>query len=277
MKNQWLYTLCALVTTQPTFAGGALIGSGSDALAKDETQDVRPLGDVVVPVPPEMSSYGQLLVSGTPGNSQVDIFRYTKCEKGKDTAPKKFSCKGNFQGKLNDLLSLKPGYYEINYGGSYTPYLVEIKQDAVSEVSLRKIQIPRVNGNFSVEVFLDFSAASMRDLSFRLLFGNSERKESTERLCSHLSKSSPYNIRTVCEAWKTDDYRNLNIALIRFTNDGKISFLKDDGSFEKPWRAVVKSNAKAGDFISVFPGVYGITFTDMQSGEAVTQQGIYVD
>ncbi|MGZ6442173.1 MAG: hypothetical protein ACXWRU_19105 [Pseudobdellovibrionaceae bacterium] len=275
MKNKWLYILHALLITQPTFAGGVLIGSGGDSLAQNEKQEVRPLGDVVVPVPPQISAYGQLLVTGMPGNGQSEVFRYAKCEKGKNGAPKKFSCNANSTSILNETQDLKPGYYKINYSGSIT--FLEIKQNSVTEVSLRKIQIPKVNGNFKAEVFFDLSSLSMEDLALRLIFSNSYGEENFKGLCANNSKQIPKSVKAACAAWNSDDYRNLNMAVLRFSNDGTASLINVDGSFDKPVHVFVNSAATAGDFISVFPGVYGITFTDLQTKESVSQLGIYVD
>ncbi|MGZ3770451.1 MAG: hypothetical protein ACXVCR_11385 [Bdellovibrio sp.] len=277
MKNQWSLILIALPFALSALSGSALAGPRRNALAQKETKEVQLLGDVVVPVPPQIKKYGHLLVKGTPGTNQRDTGILLKCEKGEDGTPKKFSCKGAGNFKLNELSNVYPGYYRIIYGMSMTLSLVEIGENSTTEISLRKIEIPDVDANFDANIFWDVSSPLMQDLALSWKFSSEVEKESVKKLCSSTPKSNRENIKAACEAWSTDDHRSLAISVLRFTNDGKVSILDYDGSFDKPGRFLIDSTVSNGDFVSVFPGVYGITFTDLETNEPFTKLHINVE
>lgn len=275
MKKQILLSLGIWFLAQSAFAGGGLIGSGGDGLVVDSVQ----AQDVVVPVPGQISSYGQLQVIGTPGAGQGKTFYYSRCERGRDGRPVRFSCKDGQERNLNERISLPGGYYKVFYSGSQYSELLEVKKNQLQVVELKKIQIPRVNGKFAVQIFRDLTDRSEQEKVLWDVFTTASNQADFGSSCED---SSP-EIKAACAAYRSGDYHNLLGPGIRFGEDGSWSAARffGDGSFDRfknRGRYMVTDDGIAdGDFISVFSGVYGLTFTDSTTGREETQYGVQVD
>jgi hypothetical protein len=89
--------------------------------------------------------------------------------------------------------------------------------------------------------------------------------------------------KSYCAAWASGNYEDLRNNSARFENDGSLSswvlYGTDPDAFFEPGfvnqgRINVTREPELGGYVSVLPGVYGIQFTDSQTGETRSQYGI---
>lgn len=231
--------------------------------------------DVTIPVPGNLGQAGILRVNGTPGAGQDDGISVAFCEADALGKVVQFGCKDLVNYKLNQDLQLSPGTYLLMYSSTQTYVRVAANQTAV--VNLQKINIP-AGRNVTFDVFVDYTSLAMQELLLENMWNNNANKDVVKTYCGSKDKLA----RAACNALKSTDAKNLRNTLVSFKADGSYSVLQamvDDTTpftWYPPQRDKV-TDPKAGDFVSVIAGVYGITFTDPQTGKSVTQYGIQVN
>ena len=222
--------------------------------------------DVVVPVPQALAQSGKITVVGVKGSGQSEKAELYKFDYDANGTPIAGSAKSIANIKLNEPFSARPGYYFVRYSGTSSGPIA-LANDANVGVYLKKISVPKLTGQFEFNVFLDYTNPSMRtNGSFHLWIYYSQLD---------LCKSGVGFPQGICEKVKQGYQAYLDFMdSTRYDKTGSIVWYKDDG---KIWEArkhwVV--DPKDGEFVSVFPGTYGIEFKDNQ-GNSETQYGIEV-
>jgi hypothetical protein len=287
MKSKLYLSLTAFaisVLTAPvaTFAGTGLIGSGAggDRLVmsspKSDVSDANNDPGVVVPVPNSLQSYGKLIVRGTPGAGQKEGVWIGKCELLPNGIPKASSCKAleGLSTTLNKELSLPSGHYLVSYSNTTYSNLVEVKKDKVITLQLRKIKVPHYNGGIEFDVFSDLSHPVEQEKVLFVTWSAGNLQAACDSTGEKDERLRWPSASLACDVIKTGDYRSIRGAYADFTADGKVRPLIGNNRQPFFWSVV---DPKDGDFVSVFPGVYGIKFKDTMTGQTDIQYGIRVD
>lgn len=236
---------------------------------------------VTVPVPGDLDQMGSLEIDGTPGVGQDSNVKVIFCQTDVDGKLQKFGCNdtGNADTyQINKVVNLPVGTYELIYSNSII--FTEVKAGQKTIVQLKKIQVAssKSGASISFQVFIDLTDPSMQELILKNVFLNPENNEYFEQQC----KSSGDCSKKACNAFNSNDYHNLLNTVVKFDDDGSHEFLyypytdATDGHFHN--QGLIKiADPIAGQFISVFTGVYGIIFTDSTSGKTETQFGVKVN
>jgi hypothetical protein len=250
-------------------ASGFGAGNGGDGL--EMSSPVSKPADVTVPIPSDLGDSGLLEVMGTAGAGQGELVNAFYCKNDSLGRPSKYGCSFDkpISIELNQSISLSAGLYFLTYSGSGT--LVGVQKNEKSVVRLQKITIAKKQSQIGVEVFLDLTDTSMQDFALLSIFSDSSYESQDKSLCSPPS----VDFQAYCSAAASDNYLDLLNKQIRFNVDGSYSSF-DYGGFRVIGRLYV-SPSQGAPFVSVFPGVYGIVFTDNQTGQTETKYGIHVE
>lgn len=231
--------------------------------------------DVTVPVPETIGKpLSAFQINGTVGSGQTDSFVLFGCQTDGNARVVQGSCKtfdlhddpSTKAGKINKSYSIPEGYYCARYSNTHAYFTIQ--KDKPVTLDLQKIIVPG-DRSASFDVFNDYSDKSMQDdMVYRYWLG-----DESDFLKKCPSKNR--NLQAACDALKSGEVARLQDTLVAFTSDGKYSPLGEDGKFQKPMRGQV-TDPKAGEFVSVFPGVYGIEFKDPLTGKTEVQLGVRV-
>jgi hypothetical protein len=227
-------------------------------------------GDVVVNPP----GRGLLRVQGEVGIGQSDGIFISKCESDEQFVLARESCKslpGAFA--MNQDHALPEGIYKLNYHNSRIQG-VRITNGQSTTIQLSKIQIPRTDG----QKFRVFQDLTNTDEMKKALIGKWSNGEASDLQFRNLACSRP-SYADVCQALQTSpDAINNVVGMADDEANLYEIYLYHDGR-ERDWRLIgrrfVNSTSPTGGFVSVFPGAYGIQFTD-DIGGFDDQYGIIV-
>jgi hypothetical protein len=178
------------------------------------------------------------------------------------------------KGQLNVSTAVGAGTYGLLYANSFTVVEVLVKSETV--ISLAKLNIPKVDGTYSFHAFVDLTNSGEQDKQLAKLWITSQSMKFSERNIATLDqlcrvRGLDSQAVAACKAWHTGKYQSLQGPAVKFTDNASFlalawSFLPsplrvgdEESSFENQGRVNVGSGFD-GDFISVFPGVYGIEF-----------------
>ena len=261
----------SIPSTEILAMSGGIDGAGGDGLELSSAPNDS--DTVEVPVPSDLGRGSMLEVVGTPGTEQDDDVEISSCDRDSHGKPARNSC-GMFEiYKLNTSISLLPGLYLVSY--SYSTQFVEVSPDQKTTLSLKKIKIPKVDREVNYTVFMDFTDPAMRDQILLAFWSLNDGGY----FYSYCSKGLA-TYRAACDAIASGNYLNLlNTVFKPDSNGGFTVFDFDLQKFrDNHERQTVTDSTqlKDGTFVSVLPGVYGIEFTDVLTGEVKTQLGIRV-
>lgn len=148
------------------YAGNSDIGSSG---ISTKGSSPRAVSDVVVEAPSE-ASVGRLLVRGSAGGEQSDIFTVCRYKLGRNSVPLIASLAQNTScsdGALNESLELQSGSYLLIYHN--TSKFISILSNRTTRVDLLKIKFP-INTNISgVSVHVDYTNRSMQNQYMKIL------------------------------------------------------------------------------------------------------------
>ena len=239
--------------------------------------DVRLLDDVTVPIPNDLAQPGSLQVKGVAGPGQSKSVRAVRCNIDSQGAPLSNGCVGRiFNFELNQKIILRAGLYKIIYSHTLAWVIVESRQ--LKQVPLPKIKVPAgpKGRKFSFSVFKDFTDPSMQDsVLFDAWTGPQDNKYLDITCDSRYS-----DLKVACDALKSNDHRRLLGTVVKFGTDGSLSVLFAQEPGGGVWSRAVRTwvtDPEAGQFVSAFPGVYGIVFKDEGTDETSTLYGIKVN
>jgi hypothetical protein len=256
-----------------TLSNAAMHGAGNGGDGLELTPPADGGGDVVVPVPAGMDQAGTLEVDGTPGAGQTNELDVSYCKSDASGTPLKWGCEDVKAYSLNQSIPLTVGTYRINY--SHTIVFAQVKESQKTTLMLKKLQVSQASLPIQFKVLVDLTDPSMQDMVLKVWFTDSTAEQVYNQVC----EGSTADV-TGCPVLATNDYREQKN--IEFNPDGTFSEWEFSGfttylhSFEKPVYFVVVDPV-AGDFVSVFPGVYTIQFTNPQTGQVQKQSGIKVE
>jgi hypothetical protein len=159
--------------------------------------------------------------------------------------------------KLNEPVRLEPDTYRLMY--SSTDLFVDLRGGEKRVIDLSRLSVPR---SVYCDAFRDLTDPGEQGKHLRLAWfrftaaaqWGDGMESDPEAVCAR-GGSDPFVARA-CAAWRSGDYRNLG-AFFRFNADGN----PDAPKFENQMLYLVGSGsltAPNGDFLSVFPGTYGI-------------------
>jgi hypothetical protein len=273
----------AHATPQPAQATGneGGPGNGGDGL---ELSDGNGSGDtILVPVPGELTQYGELTVKGVPGADQEDKLKIAKCKTDANGLPVKLGCGKDAEYHLNEAIKLAPGFYRINYSNTFATATVRVYGTSVLE--LKKLQVASAERHIEYQVIADMTDLAMRDRVANRTFCDSGQEATavffnrrSDQRCE--SVFNDLDDQAACMAWRGEDYRNLlHSNALDFSRDGDVRYTGSFDGYEAQRTMIstmIVSNPQAGEFVSVFPGTYEILFKDTQ-GTVVTQHGIHVE
>ncbi|MGZ3712367.1 MAG: hypothetical protein ACXVBE_11455, partial [Bdellovibrionota bacterium] len=167
-------------------------------------------------------------------------------------------------------------------------------------IQLAKLNVPRIDGSYNFEVFVDVTNKVEQEKVLRALWikaepgeligfhGGKDLKKNTFCKREEWHSGVALGIR-VCAALKNDRYLDLLGSYIRFGTDATVDSLTDkfenydsnDWNFrsvlfpeDKPERMVV-GNGRDGESVYIFPGTYGIRFTSA-GGHHTDHYGVVV-
>jgi hypothetical protein len=262
-------------------------------------------GGSTIPIPDEIKQpKSGITVSGEPGSGQAGVFKYVPLELDKKGQIKKEAVKnGWLTSSLNEELVLKPGPYLVNYGGTAAPVTLGVGEHRV--IQLAKLNVPKVDGSYSIKIFQDLSNAEEQNRFLLLVWSGKQGVSATtfttihhrhraddtssfdewitaEELCRarDLKKMG----RGYCAAISSGNYKKLLNTIVFFHKDGtasgmNIAWNDEGGEISEgdegllPLDRYSAATCTDGDTVSVFPGVYGIEMTNF-AGKSVTKLGI---
>lgn len=253
MKNQEMFTMenlerpfspLSFLATSSLFLGSMTFLMSSLASAS------ATLKDVVVPVPaPVRVPASGLTLAGSPGDEQGTTFSVEPVRLASDghiISSTLSGCLGNdydncgTTGQLGQEVVLRDGKYLVRYSGSTT--FVDIKVGEHQVIHLQQISIPKIDGNYRIQIFLDTTNSQVQDQVLRLKWLTEDPLSSVADfsvnwddadgggpLCilktsfatgcrNNNSGSSTAN--RYCSAWEGKDYRKLLNAEIKFDAKG---------------------------------------------------------
>ena len=223
-------------------------------------------GNVTVPIPDRLvGPMGTLIVEGIAGGGQQSTFLAHRCEIDSKGMPVKSSCIWSSKAfELGKKIQLHAGFYFILY--SQTSVWVRIQSNQLTRLHLSKLRVPTASDGRKISflVFLDMTDSSMQD---KLMLRAWSSSGAAGQVCG---KNDP-SLKAACEAFNSDDYNRLAGTYFTFGTEGSISSI----DHQYAGRDHV-SRADAGQFISVFPGVYGIVFEDKDNDIYSTRYGVPV-
>jgi hypothetical protein len=213
---------------------------------------------------------GTLLVSGTPGMGQTNVLFVQQCQTDSTGQPTIFGC---VQGKnyvINQTISLSPGTYYISY--SHIPYFVQIVASQQTLVPLKPLLVGATRDpSKTFSVFMDFNDSSMQDVLLKDYYSNPNNRFYVVNLCGTNYGS---NSSKPCTAWAAGSYQALFNTVLAFNSDASVSTFLQKGGFQNAGRLEV-ADPEFGQFLSVFPGVYGVVIKENKSGKILeTDYGI---
>ncbi len=217
---------------------------------------VQAADEVIVPVPLPLKQFGQLTVVGTPGAGQRDTFKISRCQKAADGSLAKFGCVEVKDGSLNERISLSVGTYRIEYS-QMTSRPVEIRNGQTSYIALKKLVVPKIDGSYSFNVFKDFTNREEQDRKVQNDWSEADRKASFTHYC--FSAENKKNAR--CKGWESNDLRIFRDGYVFGANGDYGYYILDGGLLIQVGRLYV-IDPKDGEFVSVLPGVYGVSFSN---------------
>ncbi|MBK9293442.1 MAG: hypothetical protein IPM57_03220 [Oligoflexia bacterium] len=233
------------------------------------------LNDVVVEVPNELVKSAKFMIVGEPGatqkESQATIF---KLEVDKNNTPLVDSRIYIEKISLNKEINLVPGHYMFYWEQSLSPVLT-IEPKSKSVFKLSKIIIPKQNGDTVADVFTD-ATAEQNLYNFLVAFWT----DNSESFCKEVFKQGKENLALhFCNVRSEGNFQKLTDLFSKKVVDqhGRFATQLDIngrvGSYKYFYAA---QDMSEGDFASVIPGVYGVTFKTKE-GQKVTKLGIVVD
>ncbi|MGZ3710334.1 MAG: hypothetical protein ACXVBE_01195 [Bdellovibrionota bacterium] len=211
---------------------------------------------------------------------------------------------------VGEEIILPAGEYRLALSGSV--YFTKLAVGEKKVIHLANLTVPKVDGNYKVAVFADFTDTAEFDKKLLMDwtdgypiqnygFENNVEMLNVHDVCTHnydrglfgqAPKTFPFGPRQsrACHAWLSGDYRQLLGNAIRANKNGswaRVEFnatvifgsvMPNDDS--KVWteqgRQMVSSDdMHDGDSISVFPGTYAIEFTNI-AGQKNIEYGIKV-
>ncbi len=163
---------------------------------------------------------------------------------------------------------------------SSTNTFVQVRADEKTVAELKKLKVAKADRPVSFSVFKDFTDHGMQDRSLKLAWIHSGNlQEIFQNICQTPSAQD----QSACDAWRSGNYHQLLGRVIQFGDDGSIYFWVFNTDPDAAGSHVFKNEGRvyvtdpeAGQFVSVFPGVYGVVFTDNQTGKSETRYGIRV-
>lgn len=202
---------------------------------------------------------GILWVDGMPGRYQSANIIIRPCSQDLNNGIANFSCDytKHINGRIGSQIQLNAGVYRLDlnfensdfYAGSIS--YVRVFAERSTRVPLTKIEfLNDSSSNVGVNLFWDLSDQRMRDFFLNDVVNLSEGKNPNLQY----TKDRFY--------FENEYYRQNQVGyLIRL----EVARINKKGYIAYP-----------GDFVSVFPGVYGVEYTDINTGNKIVQKGIVV-
>lgn len=245
-------------TQATTSLGGGVIGNGTDG---EDLSTTRPEVDVSQPTqwnaspknePSKQPGSGYLRIQGLPGLGQEDKVRINSCELNKHHMPTFYGCTEvkSEDGKpyrLNSQIKLSTGTYSLSYSGSFYP-VATVNDSVETVIELKTLRIPNLDRDTT---FVAFSDLTNKKMQHSFLLRNFERALWKVEMPDMWAEFKSYEWRAypgfqdVGGTWKLDAVNS----------------------------EVAPPVAK--DFVSVFPGIYGIKF--IKDGQNHVNLGIKVE
>ncbi|MGZ3694296.1 MAG: hypothetical protein ACXWQO_08935 [Bdellovibrionota bacterium] len=271
-------------------------GSNSNILIAATTEISAKLFDTILQVPKEIQDVGSITVVGERGSAHKDLF-LAICQMALDKREEPVlnslgSCTGH---KLGEEVHLPAGAYFLYFGisnpfdteradAANTHWAVKLGEGEKKIITLAKLEIPKIDGSYSFQVFKDFT--TRREQEKYALKSWILNAPSFEAPCSGYTQGK--HAVADCLAWKGKNYRTLIGTEFRFTKTGAVDELvwaadtdayfssasKEDGELASVQRQRV-GYGHDGDFILVFPGTYIVTFTS-SGGHSTERYGVEV-
>jgi hypothetical protein len=224
--------------------------------------------DTIVNVPGEIQDQETITVRGVPGAGQSSYqVRFCRFERGRQGLPMINSLDDCSNHALGEAVHLSVGSYYVSYeSGSHQGSSTEVDLGSGEQrtLSLAKLEVPKVDGSYSFTLYVDVTNAQEKDKFALEKWITNDRFQGED--CRVDAAYYPKTKRD-CLAWKGENYRALIGTDFRTTNAAYIDPLDNYGTFaterggtDSVYRLLVGSGHD-GDFVSVFPGVYGMTFT----------------
>lgn len=274
--------LSALLITQTIYASLPSDQVVNDRALIPETQvgGGIHLLDITVPVPGELSDAGTLEVNGTAGTVQDNELRIASCDIGDDGEIIKWGCHEFKRYSLNTTIVLTPGRYSLLYSHSYN--YIAIKKNERKVIKLQKISVPKTDRPVTFSVFLDLTNLDMQERFLKDIFYCDLNAQFFKKYCTAPDKKDQDACDALGAAESPRELLNRNVIFEPNASWSKWSFCPAYGCnaggahrFENQDREYIV-RSKAGEFISVLPGIYGMEFQDNQTGLRKTIYGLSV-
>jgi hypothetical protein len=209
-----------------------------------------------------------LLVAGTPGAEQKNTVKISECATSADGTPTKFSCDFfSADYPLNQQVSLRPGYYHLTY--SHTDTYVRLGSSETREIDLKQLKVAQSAHPVEFSVFLDLTNPSEQDAYLKREFLDAHTDSMPD--CRVKLPRGESEDKLFCQVVRQNDYRKFS-EIVHFYPDASVT------GFHGGLGTQVKvTDPQSGEFVSVFPGVYGIDFRDTETGDEKSQFGIQVE
>jgi len=235
--------------------------------------------DVSVPGPKQPT--GSLTIVGEPGSGQNGWANVFLCKTDDWDRIVKFGCSEikDPMRYLNETFAVVPGTYLINYSNSKT--YVKVTANQATQVRLKKLKVLPSTRNVTYSVFRDLSDPSMQDQMLKNVFVASGNESNFMVPSNYCGEDQPQN-QKACKALQGNYYQELKDSFYRFGKDGTFSEFKflsrdsEESRFSEPQRLYI-GDPKPGEFMSVFPGTYGIEFKDHDIDDVQIQLGIKIN
>lgn len=231
--------------------------------------------DVVVEVPSELVKSVTLKVTGQLSESQKnERIKLGRVEMGADNIPVVNSYKFITKFDVNQEVKLLPGYYYMHFAGGTTPITL-FKPDSTQTIALRKIRIPKGNGDSKFSIFVDYTNDENQYRSATGFWVANNSDFCT--LAKLSSNTNPHLAKEFCINRDENRFdRHLDFAKKHFFDEkGRINTIDTQGKLNYPEYEYVIKEAQEGEYVSVLPGVYGITFKGAEGFEK-TKLGVVV-
>jgi hypothetical protein len=235
--------------------------------------------DVVVQAPVALATGGTLEVIGTPGAGQTTDLEVDYCESDAQGNLLRAGCAQITSGlkiSINQPISVAAGTYKIVYSNT-----VEFVQLGVGEkkvIQLKKIEVPKTSRPVSFSVFLDLTDPSMQALELQQYFATPQSVGGGwGTVASYCATKDVYSADLqACAVYNSaKTYHDLLNKVVSFGNMGSLgthSFNVSEAPFDYSY--VYVTDPRSGDFVSVLPGVYGIVFSDSETGAQQDQYSV---
>ncbi len=221
-------------------------------------------GDITVHPPSQVIENSWLTIMGQPGIGQTDAVAVTRFDLDKMGRPKISAQLTSWTQKLNETKYIVSGHYMLSYSRSIT--VVTVEPGTHREVRLQQIHVPKITGTIEYEVFWD--STERQQLEKLALYYWIHAKQQAGSFLDRCPAESGYEA-AMCNAFASGDYKKLLGPVLKSDDDGYVQVygLANTREFYGIGRISI-TDPKDGTSVSVFPGIYGISW---RSADGVRQ------